>query len=96
MEKITCDYCEQELGKEHIKIGSTTKTDLTYTNNLNMSEIVGLTELRNYSDLHFCSKRHFILYFFNNEQTPCEHAGTGVKPNEDNSCPVCGGYCQPF
>lgn len=27
---------------------------------------------------------------------PCKHAGSCVIPNDDNSCPICGGYCIPF
>ena len=27
---------------------------------------------------------------------PCQHAGAGIVPNKDNSCPICGDYCIPF
>jgi hypothetical protein len=65
MEKIiiTCDFCKKELGDQHIKIGSENGSELYYVNTLPSSKAGETRYIDQHSDLHFCSKEHFIKYF---------------------------------
>lgn len=63
---ITCDTCKKTIGKEHIRIGSESGTELCFENNLPTKP--GETQcIGRYQDLHFCSKEHFYKYFFGKE-----------------------------
>lgn len=63
---ITCDTCKKVLGDEHIRLGSENETDLYFENKLPTK--IGETQyIGRYHDLHFCSKEHFIKYFFDRE-----------------------------
>lgn len=62
---ITCDVCHKEIDDEHIKIGSETGEDFCFSNYLRSKEIGCKGKMGKYRDLHFCSKEHFIKYFFN-------------------------------
>ena len=61
--KITCDNCQAEIGEDDcIRIGSKSGDALEYKNSLKSNDNIYL--LSHYGDLHFCSKEHFIEYFF--------------------------------
>lgn len=61
---ITCDTCEKEIGEDHIKLGSVNETDLCFENKLEPKS-GELIKFARFHDLYFCSRQHFIDYFFN-------------------------------
>ena len=65
MKKVTiiCDLCKTVLQNEYIRLGSESGTELCFENTLPTK--AGETQyIGRYSDLHFCSKDHFVKYFF--------------------------------
>ncbi len=66
MKRITCDTCKKHLEEgECIELGTEDGKTLKYENRLPDSKKVGETiSISRYRDLHFCSKQHFIDYFF--------------------------------
>jgi hypothetical protein len=75
METIKCDVCGKLLNENHIRLGSETKQHLAFENNVT-NEIGETRYLGRYRDLHFCSMKHFVGYFFGTTQvvvfTPSE------------------------
>jgi len=61
---IKCDTCQKVLGDEHIRLGSETETDLSFENKLPNPKVGETRSIGRYRDLHFCSKEHFVKYFF--------------------------------
>jgi len=60
---ITCDMCKEEINENHITIGSESEKELIFQNKLE-NKGLGVHYIARYRDLHFCSKDHFIYYFF--------------------------------
>jgi hypothetical protein len=61
--KITCDKCQKVITEEpFITIGSTDEQSFKFENTID--DGVRPIKLTRYHDLHFCSKDHFINYFF--------------------------------
>ena len=58
---ITCDHCDKKLGENHKMLGSENGKHLEFRNKTKDSTVQTLSR---YRDLHFCSKEHFINYFF--------------------------------
>jgi hypothetical protein len=61
---ITCDVCEKELIGEHIEIGAQGKEYLQFKNTLAHRRKGELISIENHETLHFCSKEHFVKFFF--------------------------------
>lgn len=60
---ITCDYCNKNItNDDQIEIGSTEGQDLKFSNK--GASAGQKSFMSRYHDLHFCSKGHFIKYFF--------------------------------
>jgi phosphosulfolactate phosphohydrolase-like enzyme len=62
---ITCDHCEAVLNDYHIELGTVSGDKLRFENTMNNQQNGNLKSLGNHDDLHFCSKQHFIDFFFN-------------------------------
>lgn len=65
---ITCDFCYKELHDEYIRLGSENEQELCFENRLPNLEIGNTANIGRYRDLHFCSKEHFVNYFFNSKK----------------------------
>ena len=66
---IICDECSEELSKAYIELGSDSGNGLCYKNTLRVKKCKeGVKHaLGNYHDLHFCSEKCFIDFFFGKE-----------------------------
>lgn len=69
---IDCDTCRKRLTKEEgvIEIGSNTEHDLAFDNTLGGLKTGSTKSISRYTNLHFCSKEHFVEYFFGKEVPP--------------------------
>jgi hypothetical protein len=65
---ITCDLCEKQLVGKHIEIGAQGKDYLQFKNTLAHRKKGEVTSLDNYETLHFCSKEHFVKFFFERDE----------------------------
>lgn len=63
---IKCDVCNKDIGDIHISLGNEDNNNLFYKNNLG-TKPGEVESLSSYRQLHFCSKDHFIKYFFDNQ-----------------------------
>ncbi len=66
MKIIKCDYCLEEIKTdEYIELGSNDGKSLMYVNRFyGDDKFPELKELRQYTNLHFCCRKHFLEYFF--------------------------------
>ena len=74
---ITCDHCKTEIEGDHIEIGSENGQEFKYSNTLHKT--CGMNTMSKYSDLHFCSKDHFVDFFFG-----LNYSKKGCEPEQKN------------
>jgi len=66
MNVIKCDFCKSEIfSSKYIELGSNNES-LCYKNPIenDSDNTYNMLEIGNHSNLHFCSKDHFINFFF--------------------------------
>ena len=69
--RIYCDFCNTEIIGNYIEIGSENGYEFKYLNKFQI--YVGEKQfMQRFQDLHFCSRDHFVKYFFGKYQTPIE------------------------
>lgn len=74
---ITCDTCNKVLRDEYIRLGSENGNDLCFENKL-PTKVGEMINMHRYHDLHFCSKEHFIKYFFERENEYFDKPSTRI------------------
>ena len=68
---ISCDTCGNEILKEDgvIMVGSESGSEFCFSNKLRKTMVGEVIRLSHHKDLHFCTKNHFVDYFFNLTET---------------------------
>ncbi len=61
---ITCDACDKALLDEYIEIGAQEEFKLQFKNTLTHKKLGEKISIENQETLHFCSREHFVQFFF--------------------------------